>query len=121
MNVQLRPAPTRVNAILGCPCVMVQNGYCKPIFFLLTRGIVFRTLLGFRSGEFVGVGGGGARGVYVAHGLIEIRIQYSFRSCSADTHLIPLYCSMSLRGQCQSDAVDRNAAHLVNIKICIGS
>ena len=49
MNVKLRPAPTRVNAILGYPCVMVQNGYFIPIFFLLTSGIVFRTLLGFRK------------------------------------------------------------------------
>ena len=49
MNVKLRPAPTRVNAILGYPCVMVRNGYFIPIFFLLTSGIVFRTLLGFRK------------------------------------------------------------------------
>ena len=27
MNVKLRPALTRVNTILGCPHVMVQNGY----------------------------------------------------------------------------------------------
>ena len=49
MNVKLRPAPTHANAILGCPCVMVRNGYFIPIFFLLTSGIVFRTLLGFRK------------------------------------------------------------------------
>ena len=49
MNVKLRPAPTRVNAILGYLCVMVQNGYFIPIFFMLTSGIVFRTLLGFRK------------------------------------------------------------------------
>ena len=70
MNVKLRPSPIRVNAILGYPCVMVRNGYFIPIFFLLTNGIVFRTLLCFRkswSGQVVG--GGGAPGVYVAHGL----------------------------------------------------
>ena len=33
MNVKLRPAPTRVNAILGCPYEMVRNGYYIPIFF----------------------------------------------------------------------------------------
>ena len=49
MNVKLRPGPTRVNAILGCPYEMVRNGYYIPIFFLLTSGIVFRTLLGFRK------------------------------------------------------------------------
>ena len=49
MNVKLRPAPTRVNAILGYPCVMLRNGYFIPIFFLLTSGIVFMTLLGFRK------------------------------------------------------------------------
>ena len=49
MNVKLRPAATRVNAILGYPCVMVRNGYFIPIIFLLTSGIVFRTLLGFRK------------------------------------------------------------------------
>ena len=73
INVKLRPAPTRVNAILGCPYVMVQNAYCIPMLFLC--GIVFRILLGFRkswSGSDVGEGGGGggARGVYVAHGLL---------------------------------------------------
>ena len=47
MNVKLRPALTRVNDILGYPCVMVRNGYFIPIFCLLTSGIVFRTLLGF--------------------------------------------------------------------------
>ena len=55
-----------------CKHVMVQNGYCIPMLFLLTRGIVFRILLGFRkgwSGSDVG-GGGGARGMYVAHGLL---------------------------------------------------
>ena len=50
MNVKLRPAPARVNAILGYPCVMVRNGYFIPIFCLLTSGIVFKTLLGFRKG-----------------------------------------------------------------------
>ena len=60
------PAPTRVNAILGYPCVMVRNGYFIPIFFLLTSGIVFRTLLGFRKKVWLSCGGGGgARGVYV--------------------------------------------------------
>ena len=49
INVKLRPAPTRVNAILGCPYEMVRNGYYITIFFLLTSGIVFRTLLGFRK------------------------------------------------------------------------
>ena len=49
INVKLRPAPTRVNAILGCPYEMVRNGYYIHIFFLLTSGIVSRTLLGFRK------------------------------------------------------------------------
>ena len=66
MNVKLSPVPTRINAILGYPCVMVRNGYCTPIFFLLTSGIVFRTLLGFRKcwpGQVEGRGGGCTRGV----------------------------------------------------------
>ena len=69
INVKLRPAPTHVNAILGCPYEMVRNGYYIPIFFLLTSGIVFRTLLGFNKswcGLVVCVGGGGAGVVYVA-------------------------------------------------------
>ena len=37
MNVKLRPAPTRVNAILGYPCVMVRNGYFIPIFFSVNK------------------------------------------------------------------------------------
>ena len=49
MNVKLRPAPTHVNANLGCPYEMVRNWYYISIFFLLTSGIVFRTLLGFRK------------------------------------------------------------------------
>ena len=49
MNVNLRQFASRVNAILGYPCVMVRNGYFIPIFFLLTSGIVFRTLLGLRK------------------------------------------------------------------------
>ena len=49
MNVKLRPKPTLVNAILGCPYEMVRNGYYIPICFLLISGIVFRTLLGFRK------------------------------------------------------------------------
>ena len=28
----MRPAPTRVDTILGCPYVMVRTGYCIPIF-----------------------------------------------------------------------------------------
>ena len=78
------------NAILGYPCVMVQNGYFIPIFFLLTSGIVFRTLLGFRkgwSGYVVGGGGGGARGVYVAHGLC-LFVCWSLTSlCHSNGHI----------------------------------
>ena len=70
MNVKLRPAPTRVNAILGCPSEMVRNGYYIPIFFLFTSGIVFRTRLGFRKSWCAWLscvhGGWGAGVVYVA-------------------------------------------------------
>ena len=58
---------------LGCPYEMVRNGNYIPIFFLLTSGIVFRTLFSgivFRKswcGEVVCVGGWGAGVVYVAH------------------------------------------------------
>ena len=54
-----------VNAILGCPNVMVRNGYCTPIFFLLTSGIVFRKFLGFKKVGLVELWGGGGctRGV----------------------------------------------------------
>ena len=37
MNVKLCPAPTRVNAILGCPYEMVRNGYYIPIFFSVNK------------------------------------------------------------------------------------
>ena len=37
MNVKLRPAPTRVNAILGCPYEMVRNGYYIPISFSVIK------------------------------------------------------------------------------------
>ena len=36
MNVELRTALTRVNAIIGCPYVMMRNGYYIPTFVLLT-------------------------------------------------------------------------------------
>ena len=37
INVKLRLAPTRVNAILGCPYEMVRNGYYIPIFFSVSK------------------------------------------------------------------------------------
>ena len=37
MNVKLRPAPTRVNANLGCPYEMVRNGYYIPIIFSVNK------------------------------------------------------------------------------------
>ena len=46
MNVELRRADTRFNAILGCPYVLVQMGIASLYLFLLASGIVCRTLLG---------------------------------------------------------------------------
>ena len=63
INVNLRPTPTRVNAILGYPCVMVRNGYFIPIFFLLTSGIVFRTLSRLQK-KLVWLSCGGGGGVH---------------------------------------------------------
>ena len=72
MNVKLRPAPTRVNAILGCPYVMVRNGYFIPIFFSVNKWNRFQATSRLQK-KLVwlscGGGGGVARGVYVAHGL----------------------------------------------------
>ena len=67
MNVKLRPAPTRVNAILGYPCVMVRNGYCTPIFFSVNKWNRFQDTSGLHKMltwlSCGARGGGGTRGV----------------------------------------------------------
>ena len=64
MNVKLRPAPTRVNAILGYPCVMVRNGYFIPICFLKWNRFQDTSRLQKKVGLVKLWGGGGCtRGV----------------------------------------------------------
>ena len=89
MNVKLRPAPTRVNAILGYPCVMVRNGYFIPIFFSVNKWNRFQDTSRLQKKLIwlcCGGGGGGARGVYVAHGLMYIKNLLTL-ACSVRSYL----------------------------------
>ena len=71
MIVKLRAAPTCVNAILWYPCVMVRNGYFFPIFFSVNKWNRFQDTSKLQKKlVWLSCGGGGARGVYVAHGLL---------------------------------------------------
>ena len=72
MNVNLRPVPTRVNAILGCRYIMVPNGYCIPIFCFVNTWNRFQdtSRLQTKCGLAKLWGEGGFRWMFVAYGLM---------------------------------------------------
>ena len=87
MNVKLRPAPTRVNAILGCPYVIVRNGYGIPIFFLwnrLPKKLVWLSCV--RGGRGAGV-------VYVARIVAITVVVYFQLGCHTPVMFNKLYLS----------------------------
>ena len=71
MNVKLRPAPTRVNAILGYPMCNGAKCVFHPYIVSVDKWNRFQDTSRLQKMLlWLSCGGGGARGVYVAHGLL---------------------------------------------------
>ena len=65
MNVKLRPAPTRANAIFGYPCVMVRNGISSLYFFSVNKWNRFQNTSRLQKKLVWFSCGGGGGGVYI--------------------------------------------------------